>query len=136
MFACSLSRVLSPCQWIPPPLPHTASTGRAVDAACLSFLLNHGEMHWRAPIRRSRSKPRVDHFSQVSAHQRDLSGYALKRCATPPSVNTRGENAAVCTDLFKVVHNVRIPEWLKSAPPLRIQPLKSFKDWRKGGGGA
>lgn len=71
-----------------PSLPHTPSTVRAFDGVCLPFLLHSGEAQWRVPIRRACSKPWVDHFSQVSDYQRDLSGYTLKRYATPQSVNT------------------------------------------------
>lgn len=100
-------------------LPRTPSTVKAIGGVCLSFLLNNGEMRWRAPIRRLCSTPRVDHFSQVSDHQRDLSGYTLKCSATLQSVNiplqktVAFENdggASVHAFVLTAVCNVGIPE--------------------------
>lgn len=135
-FACSPWCVLPCCPWICLSLPysllHTPTTVKAIVGVCLAFLLNNGETRWRARIRRLCSTPRVDHFSQVSDHQRGLSGYTLKCSATLQSVNIypykrewhlRTLKACTCTPVCTAVCIVGISDiWgLKSTPMLRIQ---------------
>lgn len=148
-FACSLCCVLPCCPWICPPtppplflsltlsLPHTPSTVRAIGGVCLPFLLNNGETRWRAPIRRLCST-RVDHFSRVSDHQRDLSGYTLKCSATPQSVNIPLQKRVAFESAGSACMFLRLSVmweslgaiWgLMSAPALRIQ--RPLMDWRK-----